>query len=192
MLRVWDGNSVLIENGLTVRYIGVETPGAGMFNRPLEPFGRQAAERNVALVEGKTVEIEQDVNDVDSNGFLLRYVYVDDQMVNELLLREGLGKLSPATADRKYRAQLEAAQDEARSGPLNVWTVVSPTPRPTAVPTRTPSPGPETLTPQATLVVATLLPPSTSTSTAVATVSRTPTIGQPLPPPTLTPRRQDD
>ena len=146
VFRVWDGNTVLIDGGLTVRYIGVETPGGGMFNRPLESFGREAAERNVGLVEGKDVEVEQDVNDVDSNGFLLRYVYVGGAMVNEALLREGLAKLAPASADQKYRASLEAAQEAARIAPLNLWTVISPTPRPTNSPTITPTPGPATAT----------------------------------------------
>ena len=41
--RVWDGNTILIDGGLSVRYIGVDTPGAGMFRRGLEPFGREAA-----------------------------------------------------------------------------------------------------------------------------------------------------
>jgi endonuclease YncB( thermonuclease family) len=147
VLRVWDGNTVLIDGGLTVRYIGVETPGGNMFNRPLEPFGKEAAERNVALVEGKDVELELDVNDVDSNGFLLRYVYVGNTMINEVLLREGLGKLGPVSADRKYRGALEAAQETARVVPLNVWTVVAPTARPTSTPTMTPTPGAATPTP---------------------------------------------
>jgi micrococcal nuclease len=176
---VWDGNTILLEDGLTVRYIGVDTPGAGMFNRPLEPFGRQAAERNLALVEGKQVEIEVDVNDVDSNGFLLRYVFVDDVMVNETLLKEGLGRLAAESADRKYRGLLEAAEAAARAVPLNIWTLVSPTPRPTIPPTRTPSPAPQTPTvspsgptpaatpggPTATPSVTRLPSPATSTPT---------------------------
>src|SRR5207247_7913257 len=66
VIRVWDGNTVEIEGGYSVRYIGVATPGAGMFRRPVEPFGREGAERNIELVEGKEVEIEADETDVDS------------------------------------------------------------------------------------------------------------------------------
>src|SRR5437867_3020724 len=81
VVRVWDGNTVELEGGYSVRYIGVATPGAGMFRRPLEPFGREAAERNVDLVEGKQVELEADETDIDASGFMLRYVYVDGAMV---------------------------------------------------------------------------------------------------------------
>src|SRR5688572_27936915 len=47
--RVLDGNTVVVDGGYTVRYIGVDTPGAGMFRRPVEPFGPDAAERNIEL-----------------------------------------------------------------------------------------------------------------------------------------------
>ena len=125
---------MLIGGGLSIRYIGVDTPGAGMFNRPLEAFGRQAAERNVGLVEGRRVEIESDATDVDLAGFLLRYVYVDGVMVNETLLREGLGRLAPVGVNTRHREDLERAEAAARAVPLNVWTLITPTPTATVTP----------------------------------------------------------
>ena len=166
--RVLDGNTILVDGGNTVRYIGVNTPGAGMFNRPLEPFGRDAAERNVELVEGKQVELEVDQTDVDSAGFMLRYVYVDDLMVNDVLLREGLGKLAPMGRNTRYSAVLSGAEAAARSQPLNLWTVITLTPTITLSPTIT-----ET-------------PTITDTPTITSTPTITPTITNTLPP-TLTP-----
>lgn len=187
VLRVWDGNTILIDGGLSVRYIGVDTPGGGMFNRPLEPFGRQAAERNLALVEGKDIEIEQDVNDVDGNGFLLRYVYVGGAMVNQVLLREGLAKMPPASADRKYQVALEAAQEVARSTPLNIWTLISPTPRPTSTPTPIPTPATATPSTPSPTVQTTGTPP-TRTVTPLVTATPTGNFGT-TPTRTLTPVR---
>ncbi|MSQ23389.1 MAG: hypothetical protein EXR58_02385 [Chloroflexi bacterium] len=168
VLRVWDGNTVLIENGLSVRYLGIETPGGGIFDRPIEPFGREAAERNVALVEGKQVEIEQDVSDADGSGFLLRHVYVDGVMVNEVLMKEGLAKLAALGADTKYRTTLEAAQAFAQRVPLNIWTLPTPTP------SRTPTPSPtETSTTTSTPIGIT---PSTGSATPRPSMSGTPTV----------------
>jgi hypothetical protein len=150
-----DGNTILIDGGLSVRYIGVDTPGAGMFGRPLDPFGREAAERNVELTEGRQVELEADDVDVTSDGILLRYVYVDDLMVNELLLREGLAWLDSTGRNTRYTAQLRTAEAVARNEPLNVWTLISPTPTITQTPT-------ETLTP-------TITPTPTVTSTPTLT-----------------------
>lgn len=156
VLRVWDGNTVLIEGGLSVRYIGVSTPGAGMFGRPLEVFGRQAAERNVALVEGQRVELEADAQHVDEAGLLLRYVYVGGEMVNAVLLREGLGQLAPLAENTRHALVLRLAEAEARRTVLNVWTMITATPTvtptsevpPTWTPRVPPTPG-RTLTPTA-------------------------------------------
>lgn len=173
MLRAWDGNTVLIEGGLSVRYIGVLTPGAGMFGRPVEPFGREAAERNVALVEGQRVEIEQDASDVDGGGFLLRYVYVEGVLVNDVLLREGLAQLGPLGSNTRYRAQLQEAEATARNTPLNVWTLPTPTPLPTSTPspTATLTPTPQ---PSPTGTGGPTLTPGTRTSTPTLQRSLTP------------------
>jgi micrococcal nuclease len=116
-----------------------------MFGRPVEPFGRETAQRNVDLVEGKEVELEPDTADVNAAGFLLRYVYVDDVMVNEVLLREGLARLAPPDWNTRYEALLRGAEERARAAPVNIWTLVTPTPTTTPTPTQTP-----TLTPTST------------------------------------------
>jgi endonuclease YncB( thermonuclease family) len=137
VLRVWDGNTILIDGGYSVRYIGVNTPGAGMFRRPVEPFGREAAERNAELVEGQQVELEEDATDLDGAGNLLRYVYIGDTMVNELLLREGLARVAPMGRNTRYAALLTVAEQDARAAPAALWTLVTPTPTPTRLPTST-------------------------------------------------------
>lgn len=117
-----------------------------MFRRPVEPFGKEAAERNVELVEGQQVELEEDVTDVDSSGFMLRYVYIEGEMVNEVLLREGLARLGRLGRNTRYADLLRAAEAVAREQPVNIWTLPTPTatntplPTPTRTPTATPRP----------------------------------------------------
>jgi micrococcal nuclease len=175
VLRVWDGDSFLIEGGLTVRYIGVSSPGAGMFDRPIEPFGVDAAKRNVALVEGRSVELEADSEDVDANGFLLRYVFLSGDMINATLLREGLARLAPLGANTRYAVVLRSAEGEAQRERRNIWTL--PTVTPTPLPTNTPTPAPPATA--TVLVVATPTPPRlppTATATPQPFRSPTPTI----------------
>ena len=138
--RVWDGETILIDGGYSVRYIGVDAPGAGMFGRPVEPFGREAAARNVELVEGREVELEEDSGDVNAAGLLLRYVYVGDEMVGEVLLQEGLARLALTDRSRRHADLLRAAEARARAIPLNIWTLVTPTPTITPTPSDTPTP----------------------------------------------------
>lgn len=198
VVRVWDGNTVEIEGGYSVRYIGVASPGAGMFRRPLEPFGREAAERNVDLVEGKEVEIEGDETDVDANGYMLRYVYVDGKMVNETLLREGLARLAPFGRNTRHASELTLAELDAHRAPRNIWTLATYTPTPTNTPTITPTPS-DTPTPTLTPIFSPT-PPTTPTPrpspTRPATATPRPAVtpGQPatpfevpIPLPSLTP-----
>jgi hypothetical protein len=193
VLRVWDGNTVLIEGGYTVRYIGVNTPGGGMFRRPVEAFGREAAERNVELVEGKEVELEADDVDVDASGYMLRYVYVGGTMVNELLLREGLARLAPFGRNTRHTPQLVAAEVESRNERVNIWTIVTPTPTPSNTPTITPTPSntpTPSITPTPSMTYTPSLTPSpTNTPTQTATLhpSVTLTVTPPRPTPNLTP-----
>ncbi len=183
--RVLDGNTILIDSGFTVRYIGVDTPGAGMFRRPVEPFGREAAERNLELVEAHQVELEEDAVDVDAAGFMLRYVYIDGEMVNAMLLREGLAKLGGVGRNARYASILRDAEAAARDAPINIWTLPTPTatntPLATATSTWTPTP-----LPAVTRNVSTPRPSPTATILAVAPTN-TPAAAPPRPTITLLP-----
>ena len=98
------------------------------------------------------MELEADEVDADFAGNLLRYVYIDDIMVNELLLREGLARVASPGRNRRHLEILQRAESNARAEHLPVWTLVTLTP--TITPTAT-----ETLTPTATrLVTPTVVP----------------------------------
>jgi len=154
VVRVWDGQSILIDNGLTVRYLGLQAPGAGVLNRAAQPFGREAAQRNAELVEGKEVDLEQDVTDVDANGQLPRYVYVDGLFVNEDIVLAGLANAAPRPPDVRHQDQLNDAEREARDNRRGIW-MNAPTltltpraaPRPPAAPAVRPTAGLTTSTP---------------------------------------------
>lgn len=135
VVRIWDGNTIEIEGGLSVRYIGVQTPKAGVFEQVVEPFAREAAELNQRLVAGRTVELEQDVSDVNSQGFLLRYVFTTDgTFVNAELVRAGLARVAPPGPDRKFYALLLGLEREALQAGRGIWSLARPSPEPTAAP----------------------------------------------------------
>ena len=115
--RVVDGDTVVLSTGQRVRYIGVDTPEMD----PVEPFGREAAEANRQLVEGKAVRLEKDVSETDRYGRLLRYVWVDDTMVNLELVRRGLAEAKAYPPDTRYQLLLEAAEAEAKLAGRGMW-----------------------------------------------------------------------
>ena len=116
VLRVIDGITIDVkdESGShRVRYLGIEV-------RPDGPSGRsrlsvQAEALNRYLVEGRTVQLERDVLDVDASGELLRYVYVDGEMVNMALLANGFATVADSPAVFAYRASFLAMAETAQA-----------------------------------------------------------------------------
>ena len=84
--KVIDGDTIQIEGGQKVRYIGIDTPETVDPTRPDGCFGKEASEKNKNLVLGKKVRLEKDVSLTDRYGRLLRYVYVDELFVNDALV----------------------------------------------------------------------------------------------------------
>ena len=84
--RVVDGDTVELQSGEKVRYIGVDTPEKG------ENGYDEATDFNRTMVEGKEVHLEYDERCRDMYNRLLAYVCADGTMVNEELLREGHAK----------------------------------------------------------------------------------------------------
>lgn len=128
--RVVDGDTIIVAiNGREerLRYIGIDTPESVQPNTPVECFGREAAEANRRLVEGRTVLLERDVSDRDRFGRLLRYVYVDDPssgervFVNHELVARGYAQVATYPPDVRYESQFRAAQRDARDEGRGLW-----------------------------------------------------------------------
>ena len=142
--NVVDGDTIKIETGEVVRYIGIDTPETVAPNKPVQCFGKEASAKNNELVEGKTVELSKDVSEKDRYGRLLRYVWIGETMINEQLVREGYARVSTYPPDVKYQDRFLAAEKEAREKNAGLWgdvCRVTPTPtatkQPTIVPTTT-------------------------------------------------------
>jgi micrococcal nuclease len=121
VLRVVDGDTIEIEGGQRVRYIGIDTPETVDPRKPVQCFGKEAAAKNRVLVEGQEVRLEKDISDTDRYGRLLRYVYVGDTLINELLVSEGYAHASSYPPDVKYQEKLRAAEEEARAEERGLW-----------------------------------------------------------------------
>jgi len=119
--RVIDGDTIELSDGRRVRYIGIDTPETSDPRRSVECFGRQAYEKNRELVEGKSVGLEKDVSETDKFGRLLRYVYINNVLVNEFLVREGYAHSSSYPPDVKYQSLFVDAQRLARDEQKGLW-----------------------------------------------------------------------
>ncbi len=128
--RAIDGDTIELADGRRVRYIGIDTPETVDPRKPVQCFGREAANKNRELVEGKEIELEKDVSETDRYGRLLRYVYLPSgEMVNEILVREGFAHSSSYPPDIKYQQLFIEAERQAREENVGLWSrcVSSPT-----------------------------------------------------------------
>ena len=143
VVRVIDGDTIEIEGGKKVRYIGIDTPETVDPRKPVQCFGVEASNKNKELVSGKRVRLEKDVSETDQYGRLLRYVYVGDTFVNLELVKQGYAYASSYPPDVKYQSQFTDAQRVAKEQNKGLWgscqeSTQTSTPAPTATPQQSP------------------------------------------------------
>lgn len=119
--RVIDGDTIEIEGGQKIRYIGIDTPETVDPRKPVQCFGVEASKRNKELVEGKRVSLEKDIGEIDKYGRLVRYVYVGDVFINLVLVREGFAHSYTYPPDIKYQNQFIEAERLAREQKKGLW-----------------------------------------------------------------------
>lgn len=118
--RVFDGDTIEIEGGQKVRYIGIDTPE---IYPSRECFSDEARKINSQMVLGKVVEIKKDVSDKDKYDRLLRYVYIDGMFVNQELIKNGYAKKQTVFPDTQNSNLFESLESVARQNKLGLWGI---------------------------------------------------------------------
>lgn len=116
--RVVDGDTIVVEGGERVRYVGIDAPEVG---EAPEPFGAEATELNRRLVEGRSVLLVKDTSDRDRFGRLLRYVYADGILVGAEIVREGHGRAVVFPPDDQHALCFAALEEEAKQARRGMW-----------------------------------------------------------------------
>jgi micrococcal nuclease len=119
--RVLNGDSIELEDGAVVRLIGIDAPDSE--NRFVKgQVGNAAYEAHKALLEGKTVNIEYDVEAKDPRGRELAWVFVGNELINAALVREGHAIVAVFPPNVKYLEVLFKAQAEAAKAKKGLWS----------------------------------------------------------------------
>ena len=115
VVRVIDGDTIELQGGSRVRYLGIDTPETGDF------YADEATTRNKELVEGKVVELQRGKRDQDEYGRLLRYVYVDGVFVNAELVAQGYATAYIFDPDERYSQVLVQLEQYAKMKKRGLW-----------------------------------------------------------------------
>ena len=90
----------------TVRFLAVDTPE---YTKEKEPYGKEASEFTCQMLkEADTIELEYDSGSdaQDKYGRELAWVYVDGQLLQRLLVEQGLAEVAYIYGDYAYIDEL--------------------------------------------------------------------------------------
>ena len=121
VVNVIDGDTADLDNGWRLRFSGINTPETG------ECYYQEAKDELKRLILGKQVYLENDYTDAGKYDRKLRYVFVDDLLVNEELVRGGFAKVYDKYKDdtRMYE-RLKDVEFLAARELVGVWGCVDP------------------------------------------------------------------
>lgn len=103
-----------------VQFLLIESP------KENEPFAQEAKERTEQLLaHAKSITTMYDVGDkINAAGDHLMYVLVDNQLIQEILVREGLAKIANENGQNTmYYDRLQKAQAAAQSEGVGIWSM---------------------------------------------------------------------
>jgi len=117
VVSVIDGDTIELQDGSRVRYLGIDTPEAG------EPYYSEATARNKELVEGKIVYLQKGKRDRDEYDRLLRYVYIDGVFVNAELVAQGYATAYIFDPDERYSQVIVQLEQYAKLRERGLWAI---------------------------------------------------------------------
>ena len=115
--KVIDGDTVVLFNGLVLRYVGMTAPEEG------ESFEKESTEANRELVEGKEIKLEYDNYKSDKFGRILAYPIINNKNISVELVRKGMAELVIYQKRKPFihQVQLLEAQEQAKKQKLGIW-----------------------------------------------------------------------
>lgn len=122
--KVYDGDTIVLEDGKSVRLLGVNTPEIESRVRAEEPGGVAAKKWLQAQLQDNKVYLEFDQVKRDKYKRLLAHVFLPDgKHLNLALLENGLAVVSIIPPNGRYTDKLIQAQQHAEKLKLGIWAM---------------------------------------------------------------------
>lgn len=109
----------------TVRFLSINTPEIAHDDIDGEPFGDVAKDYTCKLLKSaSTIKLQYDSkSDIeDKYGRILAWVFVDNELLQEKLVSEGLAQVKYVYDDYKYSSHLKDVEFEAKNRELGIWS----------------------------------------------------------------------
>jgi micrococcal nuclease len=120
--KVFDGDTLLLEDGRKVRLLGVNTPEVEHRNQPEQAGGEEAKRWLAAKLQNCKVRLEADAEAADKYGRTLAHVFTDQkEHINLQLVEQGLAAVSIYPPNLLYVDRLVEAERRAERSRLGIW-----------------------------------------------------------------------
>lgn len=108
----------------TVRFLAINTPEVASSLKNEEPFGKEASEFTCnTLKKAKKIVLEYDQNSdkEDKYGRVLAFVFVDDELLESLLISNGYAKIDYVYGDYNHLEELRLQENAAKEKKIGIW-----------------------------------------------------------------------
>ncbi len=122
--RAVDGDTVNVQIGNQtdiIRLLGIDTPETHHPTKPVQCYGPEAAAYTKAHLEGRTIQLEDDVEPRDLYGRRLAYIYVDGHRFNDVLLEQGYARLLVIPPNGSHARTMLAEELAAKRAGKGLW-----------------------------------------------------------------------
>jgi micrococcal nuclease len=123
--RAVDGDTILLQSGARVRLEGVDTPETVRENYPVEPWGPEASAYTKQFLRDAHNQVRLTFGNerVDDYGRYLAFVWNGDRLLNDELIRQGLGRARLRwNYSNAMKRRFREAQEEAQRAKRGIWS----------------------------------------------------------------------
>lgn len=116
---------ILNEKEITVRFLGIDTPETVKPNTPVQPYGQEASDfTKNKLTNASKIELEFDKNadEKDKYDRYLAWVWIDGELIQNLIIKEGLAKTYMLQDNYMYAGLLQTSEYEAQNSKIGIWS----------------------------------------------------------------------
>jgi micrococcal nuclease len=118
VVRVVDGDTLLLDGGERVRVIGIDAPEN---TTEVECYGPESTEALSSLATGKRVVLVADAEPTDRYGRTLAYVEIDGTDLGAVMLAQGMARTMTIAPNTSRAAAYDRLAGEARASGLGLW-----------------------------------------------------------------------
>ena len=108
---------------IKVRFLAIDTPEIKHDKVKEEPYGNEASNYTCnKLKHAKKIELEFEKEKKDKYDRYLAWVFIDDNLLQKLIIKKGLAKTAYIYDDYKYVELLKTEENNAKKKKIGIWS----------------------------------------------------------------------